>query len=45
MRFLTLTIWPNKAEPVSHGYTPATEDDKARIRLGPIVIAWEVGEF
>ena len=42
MKTVSLTFWHNNEEPTKHGYTPADEDDKAKLRLGPLVIAWEL---
>jgi hypothetical protein len=41
-RYFNLTFWLNRICPVSHGYTPRTEEDTATFRFGPCVVGWEI---
>ena len=45
MTAIIIALWLNKDLPVIHGYSPATDEDRARLRIGPFVIAWELGEL
>ena len=44
MKYLGVNIWLNahSYEQTRHGYTPAGEETIARLRLGPLVIGWEM---
>lgn len=40
---IILKFWLNDShEPARHGYTAATEFNVATLRLGPLVIGWEL---
>jgi hypothetical protein len=41
-RFFTLTFWLNRDYPVKHGYVRKTVEETAHLRLGPMVVGWQV---
>lgn len=45
MKYLNLMFWLNHQQyPVPHGFTSANDEDVNLLRLGPLVIGWEVVE-
>lgn len=47
MKVLSIRFWMNNRNstgPVRHGYTRPTDWDVAMLRIGPLVIGWEVEE-